>query len=134
MRATAVANKCVDIPDILNHYNFGREGCITNEPFEKNYQNSLKPIIVKCEDFLVDKFGGKLGHKLANIQKFCEKNRLLNKNGRDLKLWIRTWPECHKYIRTMKLLPLRYRYMLWICSKNVFLLKLLFRYLDWRTK
>lgn len=112
------------------HYRTNQQS-ITQNNHKTQFFNSHKPNVERLCQFLDDK--GNEYIILKNYIKFIEKYGLINKSCNDFKLWCKTWPECHKYIKYFPL-PTKYRFILAKFADYPMLLMLYFKYLWWRTK
>lgn len=111
------------------HYRINQKS-ITQNNHKILFFNSHKPNVEKLCQFLEDK--GSEYNILQNYIKFIEKYGLISKSCNDFKLWSKTWPECHKFIKYFPM-PSRYKRITSICANYPYLLKLYYNYLRWRT-
>lgn len=112
------------------HYRTNQQS-ITQNNHKAQFFNSHKPNVERLCQFLDDK--GNEYIILQNYIKFIEKYGLISNSCNDFKLWCKTWPECHKYIKHFPM-PKRYQKIISICANNPYILKIYFMYLNWRTK
>lgn len=105
---------------------------ITHNDHKRLFYEAHKPNAEKLCNFLKTNGGDEFRITSMYI-KFIEKYGLISTSCNDFKTWSKTWPECHKYIKYFPM-PLRYRKIMSICAKHPTLLKLYYKYLNWRTK
>ena len=122
------ANSLISLDNYFYHYRMNLLS-ITHINHKDQFFKSHKPNVEKLCQFFNDK--GEEYIILQNYLKFIEKYGLISKSCNEFRLWSKTWPECHRYIKYFPL-PNRYKTIMSICADNPFLLKLYHQYLWWR--
>lgn len=122
--------KTLKILDIYPYHYWSNQQSITQNNHKTQFYNSHKPNVEKLCQFLNDK--GNEYIILQNYIKFIEKYGLISKSCNDFKLWSKTWPECHKYIKHFPL-PFPYRDIISLFANHPTLLNLYYNYLRYRT-
>lgn len=128
IRTFYYAKSLITLDDYFYHYRTNQLS-ITNNNHKELFFKSHKPNVEQVCQFLNDK--GNDYKLLQNYLKFMEKYGLISDDCNEFKLWSKTWPECHKYIKYFPM-PSRYRKIMSICANYPYLLKLYYSYLRWR--
>ncbi len=119
------------------NYNCENEGSITNKPKLELFEKYLEPNINRLDEFVRKNYSDELWLALS-YEKIRSKNPLLwphkGSRTRYIDYWCDLYPETRKYYLSFPKLNGRQRMYFYLFSRCPFMMKLYFKYLDFKLK
>lgn len=135
-RALYFSKRVCAMENVLYHYNLNNVGSITHKDSRYLIENQTKKNISAIEAFVNSTKDDRLLRAL-NYLKLKSKRSLLwpwrSDMTRDVDFWCSLWKESHKNISTYPDFNINQKIIFSIFSHSPKILKLYFRYLDWKT-